>query len=121
MLCVRLSLIPLLVVFAGIAPLALADADLDAELEAAWGDGNKTSAQTMQSPQKQFEARLKLLEAQRDAGMNRCRSKSGGQRYCTKYAEELYRKARRQLEKEFEGELEDAGISRNESKGFGRR
>ncbi len=121
MLCVRLSLIPLLVALAGIAPSALADADLDAELEAAWGDGNKTSAQTMLSPQKQFEARLKLLEAQRDAGLDRCRAKSGGQRYCTNYSKELFRKARRQLEEEFEGQLEDGEMSRNESKGFGRR
>lgn len=116
----RLSLIPFLMVLLGGAPLALADTDLDAELDAAWGDGSKAT-QTLQSPQSQFEAKLKLLEAQRDAGMNRCRSKSGGQRYCTKYAEELYRKARRQLEKEFEGELENTEVSRNQSKGFGRR
>ena len=120
MLRTRLSLVPLLVALLGSAQAAMADADLDAELDAAWGDGGKAT-QTMQSPQSQFEAKLKLLEAQREAGISRCRSKSGGQRYCTKYAEELYRKGRRQLEKEFEGQLEDAGVSRNESKGFGRR
>lgn len=120
MLRARLSLAALMVALLGSSHAARADADLDAELEAAWGKGSKAT-QTMQSPQSQFEAKLKLLEAQRDAGIARCRSKSGGQRYCSKYAEELYRKGRRQLEKEFEGQLENAGVSRNESKGFGRR
>ncbi|MBM4226446.1 MAG: hypothetical protein FJ164_01670 [Gammaproteobacteria bacterium] len=120
MLRARLPFVALMVVLLGSAHAARADAALDAELDAAWGDGG-SATQTMETPQSQFEAKLKLLEAQRDAGMNRCRSKSGGQRYCTKYAEELYRKARRQLEQEFEGQLEDAEVSRNESKGFGRR
>lgn len=120
MLRARFTLILLMMVLLSGARPATADADLDAELEAAWGNGAKAT-QTMQSPQSQFEAKLKLLEAQREAGIARCRSKSGGQRYCSKYAEELYRKGRRQLEKEFEGQLEDAEVSRNESKGFGRR
>jgi hypothetical protein len=94
--------------------------DLDAELDAEWGD-RKVKTQLADDPRGAFDARMKILEAQRDAGLARCREKSGGNRYCKNYAEELYRKARRALEKEFEGEVEEGASDPRESKGFGRR
>lgn len=102
---------------------AAADADLDAELDAAWGGAGKVTTKTVESPQRQFEARLKLIEAQRDAGFARCRSpsQSGGALYCRNHVKEEYRKMRRALEQEFAGRIEDADVSRNQSRGFGRR
>jgi hypothetical protein len=104
----------------GIAAPTLADEDLDAELDAAWGD-RKTQAKLAEDPRGQFDARMKMLQAQRDAGMERCRAKSGGTRYCANYTEEIYRKARRALEEEFAGVVEEGAADARESRGFGRR
>ena len=118
----RLPTIPLLLLACSLfllSPPLPADEDLDAELDAAWGD-RKTQTKLTEDPRGQFDARMKMLQAQRDAGMKRCREKSGGTRYCANYTEEIYRKARRALEEEFEGVVEEGASDERESRGFGR-
>lgn len=116
----RASGILLFMLLLGVSGPTLGDEDLDAELDAAWGD-RKTQAKLAEDPRGQFEARMKMLQAQRDAGLERCRSKSGRTRSCAGYAEEIYRKARRALEEEFAGIVEEGASDSRESRGFGRR
>lgn len=109
-----------LVLCAGLAATpARGDEDLDAELDAEWGD-KRVKTYTVETPKSQFEARLKILEAARDAEIERCRSRSGGNRYCGNYAQENFRKEVRALKKQFEEDAEDLPEVRKKSRGFGR-
>ncbi|MGD9603578.1 MAG: hypothetical protein AB7O21_17890 [Gammaproteobacteria bacterium] len=108
-----------LVLCAGLAtPPAFGDEDLDAELDAEWGD-RRVKTYTVETPESQFEARLKILEAARDAEKERCKSRSGGNRYCGNYADENFRKEVRALKKQFE-DAEELPEVRRKSRGFGR-
>lgn len=94
-----------------------ADEDLDAELDAAWGD-KRTKTTTIESPKQRYEARLRILEARRDAQLQRCTQKSGGGPYCRKYSEEDFRREVRGLEREFEGQLDKFPEPRKRARGF---
>lgn len=97
---------------------ALADKDLDAELEAEWGS-NRVKTRTLETPKSRYEARLKLIEATRDSQIARCKSRAGGTRYCANYAEEQFRRDLRTLEQQFEGQIEDMPRPRVKRKGIG--
>lgn len=97
-----------------------ADEDLDAELDAEWGD-KRVKTYTADNPENRYEARVKLLEANRDAEAERCRVKSGGSRYCLNYAEENFRKEVRALQSQFEGQVEELPAPKVKSKGFGQK
>lgn len=115
-LSIRYVLVCGLIVTAS-APLR-ANEDLDAELDATWGS-KRTQAVETQNPESRYRARLKILEAMRDASLARCARTSGGQRYCRQYAQEDFRKNVRALDSEFKDQLGE--IPREvKSKGFHR-
>lgn len=106
-----------LLILSAFSGQALADADLDAELEAEWGD-RRVKTYTAETPESRYEARLKLLEANRDAEIGRCKARVGNQ-YCSSYAEEQFRRELRVLEKRFEGQMEEMPKPKAKSRGFG--
>jgi hypothetical protein len=101
-----------LVIGAGLgAGVACADEDLDAELDAEWGD-KRVKTQTIETSESRYQARLRQLEAGRDARLARC---TDG--YCRKYAEEDFRRELRGLASEFEGQLDEFPAPDKRAKG----
>jgi len=91
--------------------VACADEDLDAELDAEWGD-KRVKTHTVETPASRYKARLRQLEAGLDARLARC---TDG--YCRKYADEDFRRELRGLESEFEGQIDEFPAPKKRAKG----
>jgi hypothetical protein len=107
----------LIVVLGLVNPIVLANEDLDAELDAEWGH-KQIQATKSESPKDQYAAKLKMLEAGRDAEIARCRATAGGNAYCSNYAEENFRRDKRALDQKYEGYTDDGEFNRRKNVGF---
>jgi hypothetical protein len=106
-------------VMSGWSVLAHADENLDAELDAEWGN-KRIRGVVVESEKDRYLARLTMIDNRREANLARCRTKGTGTMYCSNLVEEEYRRETRALEKEFASRLDELPKREAKAKGFNR-